>query len=128
MTDIGRLMRRLIDLTNQNKLHWKRALIFNAHECVYNGIKILTEVFQNDRPYISIDHAVAQGYGLGIEELNEAINSQYEHLGLYGYSFEEKKCAKETENIRKQEAGKTSKLFRFQARRIFKELRKLPNP
>lgn len=104
------LVFQLSNLTSEDKVIWEKSLQ-NMHRAVYNGFSFYTEIFQDDRPLLQIERggrkSKIQGYGLGIDELNGAIESQYQRLGKYEHSAEYKARMENLDKRKKAEEKKT---------------------
>ena len=96
------LIKRLIRLTEEDKLEWKK-FFFNAFECEVNGLKISTELIQDDKPQFYAGKIQMKGYEYGIEELNGAIYEYLERKEKRQKAEEEgQKTKKQKKNEQKQ--------------------------
>jgi hypothetical protein len=115
MIEIKQFIAKLIKLTNNDAIRWRRSLL-NINSANYNGWEFCIEMPQDDKPYLSVKSPEGkkqqvQSYGLGVEELDNFISCQYKRLGLYENSAHYREELKEIECKRREEDAKRIRDF-----------------
>lgn len=75
MGTVRELVKKLTEITKQNKLQWNGSDIL-GYSCEYKNWKLDVSWLQDDKPAIFINDAVLCSYGYGIEDLLSAVRSQ----------------------------------------------------
>ena len=131
MSSMSPMVKMLIDLTNADKVQWKRTHL-NINESKSDDWIIRTELLQDDQPYLEIHDisrnstfdencVLLRGYNHGIQELDLAITEQYRRRKLFEFNEEYKKNIEEIEKRRLEEALKNAEKIRILTQKFKQE-------